>query len=162
MVRAGDNEAVALDSSGYVRRAARPGRVAFSAIVLVAGAAMHPGCQPIPQSYYDWLAAGGGYYDGDAPLFHGQFINECRLHDADHPRDCRMDVGRLGSSGIGSGDPAPFGHSLALSPSGRQSGRTGASAPPASGMTGHSTSSSGGGASHGGHAGGGHGGHGGR
>src|SRR5712691_5026063 len=107
---------------------ARLGQLTISTVVLVLSGAVLPACQPVPQSYYDWLAAGGGYYDGYAPLFHGHFINECRLHDADHPRDCRIDRGRIGSSGIGSNELAPFGHSLALSSSGRPSGRTGGSA----------------------------------
>jgi len=138
-------------------------RLPVSILVVILGGGLLSACQPIPQSYYDWLAAGGGYDDGYAyaPLFHGHFINECRLPDADHPRDCRINGGRIGSSGIGSSDPAPFGHSLALS-SGRLSGRIGGSADRGSGMTGHATSHGSGGASHGGHAGGGHGGHGGR
>ena len=87
----------------------------MSIVVIILGGALLSACQPIPQSYYDWLAAGGGYYDGYAPLFHGHFINECRLPNADPPRDCRIDAGRIGSSGIGSSHLGPFGHSLALS-----------------------------------------------
>jgi len=137
-------------------------RLPVSIVVIILGGALLSACQPIPQSYYDWLAAGGGYYDGYAPLFHGHFINECRLPNADPPRDCRIDAGRIGSSGIGSSHLGPFGHSLALSSSGHVSGTTSGSAGRGSGMNGHATSRSSGGASHGGHAGGGHGGHGGR
>src|SRR5207253_11122355 len=81
-------------------------------------------CTPAPQSYYDWLAAGGGYYDGYAPPYQGRFLNECRLRDTDHPRACRGDSGRVGSDGLGAGGVAAFGHPLALSSPGHVSGTT--------------------------------------
>ena len=48
-------------------------RLPASTVVIILGGALLSACQPIPQSYYDWLAAGGGYYDGYAPLFYGHF-----------------------------------------------------------------------------------------
>ena len=136
-------------------------RLPASTVVIILGGALLSACQPIPQSYYDWLAAGGGYYDGYAPLFYGHFINECRLR-SDHPRDCRIDAGRIGSSGIGAGGVASFGHPLPLSSSGPVSGTTRGGAGVRSGMTGQAATHGGGHASPGGHGGGGHGGHGGR
>ena len=133
-------------------------RLPVSIVVLILGGALVSACQPIPQSYYDWLAAGGGYYDGYAPLFQGRFVNECRLSDTEHPLACRIDSGRVGSGGIRAGGVASFGHPLALSSSGHVSGTTSGSGGHGSGMTAHG----GGHASPGGHSGGGHGGHGGR
>ena len=136
-------------------------RLPVSTVVIILGGALLSACQPIPQSYYDWLAAGGGYYDGYAPLFYGHFINECRLR-SDHPRDCRIESGRVGSGGIGTGGVAAFGHPLALSSAGHLSGTTRGSGGRGSGITGHAATHGGGHASAGGHSGGGHGGHGGR
>jgi hypothetical protein len=131
-------------------------------LALILVGALVSACQPIPQSYYDWLAAGGVYHDGYAPLFHGQSINECRFR-SDHPRDCRIDAGRSGSSGIGAGGVTPFGHPPALSSSGHASGTTSASGERGGGMSGHAAMHGGVHASSGGgQGGGGHGGHGGR
>ncbi|TMA68865.1 MAG: hypothetical protein E6J77_28645 [Deltaproteobacteria bacterium] len=129
----------------------------MSIVVIILGGALLSTCQPIAQSYYDWLAAGGGYYDGDAPPFHGRFVNECRLRDTEHPRACRIDSGRVGSDGIRADGVASFGHPLARSSSEHVSGTTSRS-----GMPGHAATHGGGHASSGGHGGGGHGGHGGR
>ena len=137
-------------------------RMVVSTLALILGTALLSACQPIPQSYYDWLAAGGGYYDGYAPLYQGRFLNECRLRDTDHPRDCRIESGRVGSDEVGTGGVVPFGHPLALSSSGHASGTTSRSGGRGNGMTGHAATHGGGHASPGGHGGGGHGGHGGR
>src|SRR5437773_11979303 len=76
-------------------------RLPVSIVVNIVGGALLSTCQPIAQSYYDWLAAGGGYYDGDAPVFHGRFVIECRLRDTEHPRACRIVSGPVGSDGVG-------------------------------------------------------------
>ena len=44
-------------------------RLAVASTALILGSALLSACHPIPQSYYDWLAARGGYYDGYAPLY---------------------------------------------------------------------------------------------
>jgi len=121
-------------------------------LLILSGAAL-TACQPVPPSYYDWLDAGGGYYDY-APLFEGGFINECRLRDAGHPRACRIESGRIGSSGFGA-----FGHPLS---SGRTSGMIGSSRGRMGGGRTAGGANVGGRTAHGGGAGGGHGGHGGR
>ena len=132
-----------------------PSRLTASAVALILSGAVLTACRPVPPSYYDWLEAGGGYYAGYAPLFEGAFINECRLRGADHPRACRIESGRIGSSGFGA-----FGHSPS---SGRMSGMTSRSPGRLGGdrMGGHAGTNVGGHTAHGGAAGGGHGGHGG-
>ena len=155
------SETVALDGSSDTAELMCLRRLAVASTALILGSALLSACHPIPQSYYDWLAAGGGYYDGYAPLYQGRFLNECRLRDTDHPRACRGDSGRVGADGLGAGGVAAFGHPLALSSSGHVSGTTSGSGGRGSGMTGHAATHGGGHASPGGH-GGGHGGHGGR
>ena len=155
------SETVALDGSSDTAELMCLRRLAVASTALILGSALLSACQPIPQSYYDWLAAGGGYYDGYAPLYQGRFLNECRLRDTDHPRACPIDSGRVGSDGIRAGGVA-FGHPLALSSSGHAPGATSGSGGRGSGMTGHAATHGGGHASPGGHSGGGHGGHGGR
>ena len=119
-------------------------RLPLSVLAAILGSVLLSGCQPIPPSYYDWLAAEDGYYDGYAPFVGGRFVNECRFREIAHPRDCRSQGG------------------VALSFSGREMGGVRGIPGRGSGMTGHATSHASGGSSHGGHAGGGHGGHGGR
>ena len=156
------SKTVALDGSSDTAGLMCLRRLAVASAALILGTALLSACQPIPQSYYDWLAAGGGYYDGYAPLYQGRSLNECRLRDTDHPRACRGDSGRVGADGLGAGGVAAFGHPLALSSSGHVSGTTSGSGGRGSGMTGHAATHGGGHASPGGHGGGGHGGHGGR
>jgi hypothetical protein len=122
-------------------------------LLILSGTAL-TACRLVPQSYYDWLDAGGGYYNGYGSLFEGGFINECRLRDAGHPRACRIESGRIGSSGFGA-----FGHPLS---SGRMSGMTGSSPGRLGGGRTAGGANVGGQTAHGGGAGGGHGGHGGR
>ena len=119
-------------------------------LLILSGSAL-TACGPVPQSYYDWLDAGGGYYDRYGPLFEGGFINECRLRDAGHPRACRIESGRIGSSGIGS-----FGRRLS---SARMSGMTGSSPGRVGGGRTAGGTNVGGHTAHGGGAGSGHGGH---
>lgn len=157
-----NSEMVALGGSSDAAGLRCLRRLAVASAALILGGALLLACQPIPQSYYDWLAAGGGYYDGYAPLFHGRFVNECRLRDTNHSRDCRIDSGRVGSEGIRAGGVVAFAHPLALSSSGHVSGTTSGSGGRGSGMTGHAATHGGGHASPGGHSGSGHGGHGGR
>jgi hypothetical protein len=104
---------------------------------------------------YDWLAAGGGYYDDYGPAFYGGFVNECRLRSG-HPQDCRIDSGRVGFDGIGAGGAAPFAHLLARPSPRHVLGTNSGTGGRASG-TGHGATQGAGHASSGGHSGGGHG-----
>ena len=63
------SETVALDGSSDTAELMCLRRLAVASTALILGSALLSACQPIPQSYYDWLAAGGGYYDGYAPLY---------------------------------------------------------------------------------------------
>ena len=123
-------------------------------VLLILSGTVLTACRPVPQSYYDWLDAGGGYYDRYGPLFEGGFINECRLRDAGHPRACRIGSGSIGSSGFGA-----FGHPLS---SAHTSGITTSSPGRMGGGRTAGGTNVGGHTAHGGGAGSGHGGHGGR
>ena len=126
-------------------------RLAVSSVLIVLGSSLLSACQPIPQSYYDWLAAGGGYYDGYEPLYQGRLLNECPLHEV-NPRACRVhDPPAMGQSDRGF-EASSVG---ALSAHGLVRGSS-------TGATGHAGAHGGAHASSGGHGGGGHGGHGGR
>jgi hypothetical protein len=141
-------------SAAVIKAASRCSCLGVVAVLVVVISAALAACRPVPQSYYDWLAAGGGYYDGYAPLFHGHFINRCPLHEV-IPRECRVHdpSAMLGASSLGVGGSS-------LTSSLKAHGFTRGSS---TGMTGQSGGHvSAGHASHGGHAGGGHGGHGGR
>ena len=93
---------VALDGSIDLRGLVGRRRLAVAPAALILGAALLSACQPIPQSYYDSLAAGDGYSDGYPPQFHGRFVNECRPRDA---ATCPIDSGRVGS--MESADTSP-------------------------------------------------------
>jgi hypothetical protein len=144
------SETIALDGSSDAAGSMCLKRLAVASAALILGGALSA-CQPIPQSYYDWLAAGGGYYDGYAPLFHGRFVNECPLHEV-NPRECRVhDPTAMGQSGRGF-EGSSVG---ALSAHGLGRGSN-------TGAMGHAAAHGGAHGSSGGHGGGGHGGHGGR
>ncbi len=105
------SKTVALDGSSDTAGLMCLRRLAVASAALILGTALLSACQPIPQSYYDWLAAGGGYYDGYAPLYQGRSLNECRLRDTETSGSGGRGSGMTGHAAThGGGHASPGGH----------------------------------------------------